>query len=226
MMVTVMLGLSMLTSVGALAVTLAAPALPDPARIDLETAAPLALGVAALGLATLGVLLLTIVSFCVWLYGAVSFARRIAPPEARVTHPAWAVGSFFVPLANLWVPVNAVLRSFEATRSALGSRAASMTSGFIVGWWVVWILSNVLSNIEFKQAIGGPTSPGSQDLVTLLGLGGSILSVIAAALCINVVRTLTSMQRDVADMGGPGPSGALRPEAPSPEANAFFRRAG
>lgn len=226
---TVTLGLSMLASVVSLALTLVAPALPDPDSPQAD--ATLVAILASSALALLGVAVLTIIAFCVWMHAAVAFARRIAPPEARVPHPAWAVGSFFVPFANLWVPVAALRRSFEATRAALPARAATMSPGFIAVWWGAWLLANLVSKADFKATINGVPTPQAQDLGTLLSLGGDILTLVAGALCINVVRTITAMQREVAGSGGPAPAAALRPEPLTPaahaaDAGALFRRAG
>jgi hypothetical protein len=58
-----------------------------------------------LGLATVAVYIATAVAFLMWLYRA---SNNVAAFGQRTQHSSgWAVGSFFVPIMNLFVPYQA-----------------------------------------------------------------------------------------------------------------------
>src|SRR6185503_20491846 len=107
-----------------------------------------------LGLALFSVLIFftTVVFFSMWLYRSYENLRSFGHWARNLHHSSgWAVGSFFVPFANLVIPYRAVKElwqnsvSVEDTRLGLGP----VPSWFPL-WWFFWLTSNFASNLYFR----------------------------------------------------------------------------
>ena len=60
--------------------------------------------------------------------------------------------------------------------------------GYLPAWWAAWILSNILGNQELRLSWKG--DPVSLELSTWLGLGNTVLSVVATVLVIRLIRDI------------------------------------
>src|SRR5262249_34683580 len=84
-----------------------------------------------------GVFIACAVLFCMWIHRAASNALASGRNYGFDFTPGWAVGYFFVPIANLWRP-------YQIVRAIWDSANAGNSS--VVGlWWGVWIAGNVLA---------------------------------------------------------------------------------
>ena len=91
-------------------------------------------------------------SWLVWQYTAQRNVWATAPGRAPRVSPAWAVGWWLVPVANLWMPLVAI-RELR-TRSHRGSERPPM-GGFVIlaAWWVVWVASSVVGLIAVVELL-------------------------------------------------------------------------
>jgi len=114
-------------------------------------------------------LLSTIVTFLYWLYVALRNLVRwgLRPRWA----PGWAIGSWFIPVADLVLPLLVVLEAARRSGSGRGGTA------LVVGWWVVFLAGEGLG--DFSTLDASVTVP---------------LYVAAAALAIAVVAHITGLQ--------------------------------
>ena len=138
------------------------------------------------GFSGLGILVAyigAVITFLRWEHLSVRQLRLLGI-EIGVT-PGWAVGWWFVPFANLVRPFNAM----RAILSGLGGEAAVAEARLSL-WWTAWIISNVLSQIESRLALrnGLEGEPPAESHVA--GIFASIAGVVAALLCIAVVKTV------------------------------------
>ncbi len=164
------------------------------------------------GLVALPVYLATVLCFLLWFYRGVRYARQF-DPNPRGPSAGWAVGSFFVPFANLFVPVRAALAawqvSFMAEQQATGQPRESQSTSLVSGWWGMWILANVVYNFAMRlwlrPRLGGeePTL-GQIEAGIMIELGGDVLNIVAGVLCLSMVWQLTAVQRRVAERAAPG----------------------
>lgn len=172
---------------------------------DLETRAmlgdPAALGfsVAALlmSLAFMVVYLVTAIIYCVWLHGANRNARALGAMGLSFT-PGWSVGWFFVPIANLWKPYQGVKELYQASDpdADYGSWLASPVPGTLPAWWGLWIVGNILSQVEFRMSVSGDL--GLQGAAPWMSLLTVPLGIAAALLAIKVVRQIHERQEEKA----------------------------
>jgi hypothetical protein len=136
------------------------------------------------------------------------------------TTPGWAVGWWFIPVANLWMPAVALYR---VARASIGSRDGSV--GLLVGaWWAAYVASRVVflaigaavAMGSVIRAIGDvPTKPSEVLVLDLTrtfhqiapwSLAASLMALPAAALAIAMVSRIDQAQ------GALGPPIPPRPD--------------
>ena len=145
------------------------------------------------GLLTLAVFIATVVFFLMWLYR--SYKNLPAFGATRTSYsPGWAVGSFFVPFANLVVPYRAVKELWQ--KSVVGntfSFATGSPPAWFPLWWGFWIASNIASNIYFRMSMSGNAT---REAVAIVDIASEALSIIAALFAIMVVGEIDKRQEE------------------------------
>lgn len=125
-----------------------------------------------------------------WIYrvnrNAHTFARGLT------VRPAWAVGWFFVPFANLLMPFRGVAQAWRATTEPSRWKEASLPSTLRL-WWGLWLVFGLVDNASFRVELR------ATDLQTLAA--ADYLTILASAIRVpldlvfmRMVRNLTAMQ--------------------------------
>ncbi len=148
------------------------------------------------GMAALLYIVLLIVSGIVsliWVYGAMRNARALRPTGITNT-PAWAVGWFFVPLANLYKPIEVMQEIWVASRGPLPERGYQKPSSLIIWWWCLNIVGNAITTIAGKM--DGSSEGLSYKLTgpNIASVFGLMLFVISTALFFRLVQQIYRYQ--------------------------------
>lgn len=152
-------------------------------------------------LATFLVLVPLAVAFLVWLHRVVRNVPALGNPKSGVEYsPGWAVGSFFVPLVSLVVPYKAVREVWEKSDPAVRSGddfmlAKPSSAPLVLGWWLVWIAWNFLSNISW-QLVDDVMTPDTLRFAAGFHIASHLSGLVAAALAIPVVRGIDRRQQE------------------------------
>ena len=119
-----------------------------------------ALGDNAVGLAVTGTIeILDFLAFlaCVvlvgrWIYRTNANAHLFS--DGMTISPGWAVGWYFIPLANLVKPYQGMKETWLASHygSDWGAGEEPVTMRW---WWLLWIVTNILSNISWRMERAG-----------------------------------------------------------------------
>ena len=168
----------------------------------LKNPAPENLGIIlALGLLGLigGVVsIATWVLFLVWMNLAAKNVRAFGQQHLQYT-PGWCVGWWFIPIASLWKPFDAMREIWKASDpDTVGASAskpwmASLVPATLPVWWAVYILNGfvamgiALSNLDFSGRRAAVTQ-GPANFLTHGVLG------VAAVLLIIIMRQLAQRQ--------------------------------
>lgn len=153
------------------------------------------------GLLHVVVIVATVVLFCVWLHRAYSNLPALGNPRAALKHSAaWAVGSFFVPILNLYVPFRAVRETWVKSDPAVAaadyfpppSSSAPLNMNL---WWAFWIISNVFNNASLRLQLNAKSAEILL-IAAWLGLAGDLLTIPAAIFAILVVREIDRRQEE------------------------------
>lgn len=86
-----------------------------------------------------------------WIYRANLNARNKGAADMQFT-PGWSIGWYFLPIANLWKPYQAMKEIWKASKNPESWKTESVSS-LLPWWWFVWIISNLITNASFKLAM-------------------------------------------------------------------------
>ncbi len=153
-------------------------------------------GTAELAVAGIGVLALlayftTVVLWGMWSMRANRNMRALRPDGHFAITPGWTVGWFFVPIANLFKPYEAVKEMYVNSSTDGFSRM-----GVLGWWWATWIIGNVVSSLSMVPAMADPMAPATSAL-TAVDVFTSLLSIIAGILAIIIIRTINRNQLEL-----------------------------
>ncbi|HJQ33520.1 MAG TPA: DUF4328 domain-containing protein [Pyrinomonadaceae bacterium] len=153
------------------------------------------------GLGNVLVYVALVVAFLVWLHRASKNVPALGNQKSKVEFtPGWAVGWFFIPLANLVMPYRAVREVWEKSDPAVRTEADRLftppsSGGLLLAWWICWIASNVASNIAVRLQADARTADAVRALSGVM-IFSDLLDILAAVLAFLVVRGLDRRQRE------------------------------
>ncbi|WP_405408109.1 DUF4328 domain-containing protein [Streptomyces decoyicus] len=138
--------------------------------------------------------LATAAVFIVWFYrvrvNAEGFARDVC-----TTNRAWAVGSWFVPIGNLWLPYRFAKEVWDASAQSTADGAWRKVSHRpVTAWWMMWIAALLVGRVG-ASLYNNAESPQALQQATSVVMLSDLLDIAAAALGILFVRKLSRMQQ-------------------------------
>ncbi|MCM3298206.1 DUF4328 domain-containing protein [Streptomyces pseudogriseolus] len=151
--------------------------------------------------------------FIIWFHRVRHNAEVFAPDVQRRT-PGWAIGGWFIPFANLWIPrgiAQDVLRAGQPDPWAGELRHQRLLNS----WWGLWIASNIFDRLAARRYDAAEDPQAVHDAAGWL-MTGSVLDIVAAVLALLFVRRLTADQNAKAMAGNPFPPEPQYPTAGGP----------
>lgn len=145
--------------------------------------------------------IISIITFIQWFRRAY-FNLHLRSTQLRHSE-GWAAGAWFVPIFNLYAPVQIMLDLYEESKQVL--KRAGFTEEydlpkiFIGLWWTFWLLANFVSNI------GNRFGADSYDVdslinVTIGSIAANILSMAAAVLLILIIQKYSKVEPLLRDL--------------------------
>ncbi len=107
------------------------------------------------GITTFILFLFTAFFILKWIYRSAQNAKILGFNPMK-TSPGWAIGWYFVPFANLYMPYKAMKEIWLASHSPVASNERENTA-LIGWWWALFIISGVLGRIELQTALHSNT---------------------------------------------------------------------
>ena len=109
-------------------------------------------------------------------YRAMRNLHTIQSPAVK-TSPFWSVGYYFIPIANFFMPANAMSQIYHGTHEAVGEKSRHKSPiGF---WWMPFVLADVPEAIADYTGLSGA---GAYILYAM----SSLFGVIAALMLIRI----------------------------------------
>ncbi|MCX7708673.1 MAG: DUF4328 domain-containing protein [Clostridia bacterium] len=145
-------------------------------------------------------MVLTLVFFILFLVWVNRSNKNLAPlgVSYKQFSSGWAVGWFFVPIANIYKPYRVVSEIWDSCSSIRvsvnGVNFTQKTPGGIVGlWWGMWLLSNFAGQLAFRLTMraGTMNTIYAASVVSVISDITSIISEFASAY---LVYKITSLQ--------------------------------
>jgi len=131
------------------------------------------------------------VTFLVWVHRAASNLRALGRTGMTMS-PAWCVGSFFVPVASLFVPYKGV----EEIAGCSDPRESGTAPASVLAWWLLFIGGNVASLLRLL-AMKDAELTGR----IMLDVVATLMSTGAVAFLFAVVRFVNAGQEEWARRG-------------------------
>ncbi|MEM9965056.1 MAG: DUF4328 domain-containing protein, partial [Asticcacaulis sp.] len=106
--------------------------------------------------------------------------------------PGWAIGWYFIPIANLFKPYEVIRDTFIASRGQVDGRYAK-GDGAIVAWWMLHLIGVIVSSgAERFGAFGGLEGDdyyflGTSEWVWFAGIA---MRLVSTALFLKILRTI------------------------------------
>ncbi|MGW7077130.1 DUF4328 domain-containing protein [Streptomyces sp. NPDC054866] len=153
-------------------------------------------------------LVATCVVFLCWFH-RVRVNAEVFEPYIHTKTRGWTVGSWFVPVVNLWFPRRIALDIWDASgdRSValdrtmtLGDASARATHPLINGWWTLWVASLLVGRWASTKYWGAEEADEIDAAISGL-MFADVLDIAAAVMAILFVLRLTRMQDTKARAG-------------------------
>ncbi|WP_406180704.1 DUF4328 domain-containing protein [Streptomyces sp. NBC_01006] len=146
------------------------------------------------------ILLATAVVFIIWFH-RVRVNGEIMRPDAFVQKRGWAIGAWFIPIGNLFLPFQIAKQTWTAS-TQLGPDGSfrEVSAAPLNAWWALWASSLVLDRV-FSLMYKGADTPEALRDASAVGMVTDLVTVAAAVLAIVFVRKLTAMQTTKAEQG-------------------------
>ena len=202
-------------------VSLSAPPLAEDQELgDNPMGAAVALMAFLIALPEIIIYLATVVFFCMWLYRAHRNLRAFRPAGGFEYSSGLAVGSFFIPFANLIIPYRAVREVWQKSGppdEALFSEPSP--PALFPTWWTFWLLASFAGNLSMRLTFNEKVDASSATIVSVIASALSIVAGICAYLVVDAIdkrQEETSGKLDLGRFSGPPPPPSNLPDLAFP----------
>jgi hypothetical protein len=153
---------------------------------------------AAVGVVRLLLYLATAVTVVVWIHGAYKNLGAFRLRGLQFS-PGWAVGYFFIPIVNLWRPMQVVQEIWRAsdpeTPHDPDAWRSAPTAALVGWWWAFWIISNISGNAAFRGGMGDNPTIESIKFATVMDIISAGTGILAGILLTFVILGITGRQQ-------------------------------
>lgn len=142
--------------------------------------------IALIGFAQTAVYVVAVFMVAKWTYRASANVHASGRPLE--TSPPWAVGWYFIPVANLWKPYQALAEIVRAT--------VTSSSGLPMGlWWGLWLATSISGNISFRLTLRA-VEPNEVIVASAFTLVSSATGLGAALALRRIIVAVTKAQTE------------------------------
>ena len=147
---------------------------------------------AAVLLANWLLLVATYIVFGMWIYRAAANVVAASIPGFDYT-PGWAVGWYFVPIANLAKPFTAMRQIWNASHS--GGSDLDRGEPLLIYWWGMWILTTIASNFAFRLSLNPENAADARSALEIETFS-SVLCLALYPLAYLIIDRITRAQKE------------------------------
>jgi formate-dependent nitrite reductase membrane component NrfD len=127
----------------------------------------------------------------IWTYRASSNAHALGAQGLRYS-PRWAVGGYFIPIANLWMPYQAVKEIAQASRDPSSWQSRGWPRSLPL-WWFSWLATYFTTNLYVRKSQLANTIEALVD-ATWVGMLSASLGILAAFFLAGLMGEVSVMQ--------------------------------
>lgn len=142
------------------------------------------------------VFIISVVLILKWIHRANYNAKQLGAEDMKFT-PGWSVGYYFIPILTLWKPYQAMKEIWKASKNP-SDWCNERTSRILPIWWGLWIISNMLGQIIFRQSNKAGELSELIDL-NLITQVSNVLDIPLALTLLFIVKSISKMQKEQLD---------------------------
>ncbi|MEV6653958.1 DUF4328 domain-containing protein [Streptomyces sp. NPDC051219] len=130
--------------------------------------------------------------FIIWFH-RVRKNAGVFGPDLHRGGPGWAIGSWFIPIANIWLPRGVAADTWRASRRDPYGDGKAEPLTVLNLWWLFFVLTQIA---DFVAGEAYDDADTAEEFATAAGvvMGSAVLDIVAAVLAALFVRHLTAMQ--------------------------------
>lgn len=138
--------------------------------------------------------IITAILFLRWIHRANYNARQLGAKNMKFT-PGWAIGWYFIPIASLWKPYQAMKEIWKASKKPDDWETQS-GSPILPWWWFFYIMFSYLGVVSFRHFLRAKLSKELNELIeaTTSSIAYDIFSIPLTILTIVLVSRIYEMQ--------------------------------
>lgn len=149
-----------------------------------------------------------------WIYRMASNAWALSGPHPLDHSPGWAVGWYFIPIANLWKPYQALKEVWQASGNPREPGRVSVPWLF-PAWWSLWLATNFISNIAARLAWQSESTYDT-NAAAIFSIASEAVNIPLCLVFLAIVSALhRAQQRQHADPAPDEPEPAFSPATAS-----------
>ncbi|EDX20893.1 conserved hypothetical protein [Streptomyces sp. Mg1] len=134
------------------------------------------------------------VVFIIWFY-RVRCNGQVFRPDCFSRSAGWAIGGWFIPIGNLFIPYRTARETWEAsTPYDPDGTHRRVSAAPVIAWWLVFTASELLYRFGSAQYVRAETPEEIRDTCAF-NAAVDLTAVVAAVLAVVFVRKLTALQR-------------------------------
>ena len=126
-----------------------------------------------------------------WIYRSNTNACFLGAKDMKFS-PGWSVGWFFIPVANLWKPFQAMQEIYNASLNPVNWKDLEKPK-IVQQWWGLWIISNSLTQFNNNKAEKAETISELINL-NLISQAGEVLWIILCVTFLSLVKKISKSQ--------------------------------
>ncbi|WP_308312775.1 DUF4328 domain-containing protein [Streptomyces sp. ISL-11] len=134
------------------------------------------------------------VVFIIWFHRVRTNADHFAQDMCTMGK-GWAIGAWFVPVGNLWLPYRVATQTWDASaQSAPDGARREISRTPVRTWWALWIVALLIGRIG-STLYGRAETPHTLQQAAGIVIASDLMDIAAAVLAIVFVRKLSRMQQ-------------------------------
>lgn len=137
--------------------------------------------------------IVSVVLVSMWIYRAHANLFAAGYQDLEFS-PSWSVGWFFVPIANLFKPFQAMKELWNVSHG-VSNQFGEVSAGSVTTWWGCYIVGNIISMVAFRIETNA-TSMEAVQTASGIGAIGSLLTVGAGWFLLKVMGEVLEAQRN------------------------------
>lgn len=143
--------------------------------------------------------LLSGITFIKWFRRAyANLHQMVDNSDTLICSEGWAAGSWFVPILNLFRPYQIMKDLYVEAKQVIVQKGHSISAAYkttYVGWWwMLWLLSGFISQIQMRYMLRSDDSVDEQYVSTLLEIGLGLFGIPLALITIKVIKDYAKVE--------------------------------